>query len=265
MVTGIKQPSSFTIPKEVVDKIGADALNSIMALPFSDFKGLLSDALRKPAIGTNLYDNTTGATGAGGGSLSGGTFTMVYTDDTMTKDFTSNEIAELNMVKKNMSHVYRKSVLNVLGVEEIRIDGLIIAGGIFTSLLNNDRLKDIDVFLLDNPILKEFVKPRIASNFDKGNTSYLGNPMIEETYLERGSQYPIQFIFTKYKHRKELTDHFDYKHCVVTYDIMSDKMIISPYTYDCIKNKKLVVNNGKNIQLWREAKFLKRGFVKVAA
>lgn len=180
-------------------------------------------------------------------------------------NFLTDEIAQIGTIKGLIESVYIAQIMKKLDVDQIRMDGLYIAGGLFTSLITGDKIKDIDVFVLNNPILKNFILNQIDKTFHKGKADYLGNDQIEDVYLEKNSAHPIQFIFTKYNTREELIKHFDYKHCCVSYDVLSKKLFISPYTYDVIKNKKLIVNNGSNLQNWREEKFLKRGFTKVAA
>ena len=181
-----------------------------------------------------------------------------------TKDFTSQELQEISVIKGMIESVYLPSINKVLGVELIKMDGIIIAGGMFTSLITHHKIKDIDVFLLANPVLKGFVEDRIGKSFVKGDSDYLGNPMIEDVYVEKGSNVPIQFIFTKYRTREELIKHFDYKHCCISYDVLAQKLFVSPYNYACAKQKKLIVNNLTNIKPYREDKFLRKGFVKEA-
>lgn len=184
---------------------------------------------------------------------------------TPEKYFNKDEIAKLETIKQLIESIYVPQILKKLGVDEIRMDGLVIAGGLFTSLITGDKVKDIDVFVLNNGVLRSFAMAQIQNDFRKGNAEYLGNPDIQDVYLETGSTHPIQFIFTKYNTREELINHFDYKHCCVSYDIKSKKLFISPQTYDMIVNKKLVINNSKNLQNYREEKFIRRGFTKVAA
>lgn len=58
----------------------------------------------------------------------------------------------------------------------------------------------------------------------------------------------------------EMIDFFDYKHCQPYYDLLTDKLYISPKQFDAIMHKKLV-KNPKSVQTFsRENKFLERGW-----
>lgn len=148
---------------------------------------------------------------------------------------------------------------NIMQLKEVaRGTGLllpshIIAGGFFSSIYWNVEPKDIDFFFLDG---KSFTLGH--SEIKEHNVEYLKNPMIEKVVSVNGTM--NQFIYTKYKTRKELIDHFDMLHCCVSYDSAEDKLYISPAALHAIKTKTIRPNGSKNISQWRIDKMLERGW-----
>lgn len=131
----------------------------------------------------------------------------------------------------------------------------IIAGGFFASIFWNQEPRDIDVFYLDGDG-EDLHIPKENVSLKEGE--YLKNPMI--TKVASFSVTKRQFIFTKYKTRRELIDHFDMLHCCVSYDVKEDKLYISPAALEAIKHK-AIKSNGKNkIAQWRLDKMLSRGW-----
>jgi hypothetical protein len=149
-------------------------------------------------------------------------------------------------------------------------DRFVIAGGCFTSILLNENVNDFDLFLLgyDEDLLKdshiakqldekENREPGRFYTFDHAN--YTKNPNILKTYLDTHSR--IQYIFTKYKTRKELVGHFDFVHCGISYDLGEDKLYITREAYDVNMLKKLIVSKSAPfISQSRIEKFKRRGF-----
>ena len=158
---------------------------------------------------------------------------------------------------------------------------VVIAGGFFTSFLQNDKFKDIDIFILNNDVsvyndLTQGFKNQEETNknFAMGSSSirtewsrsqmmnYMHNPNIVDVINNHHTQ--AQYILTKYKSREELLSHFDYKHCKVSYVPQEDKLYINRETFDCIKTKTLKWNN-KQLdnpqQIYRKNKFLNTGWV----
>ena len=171
---------------------------------------------------------------------------------------------------------------------------VVIAGGFFTSYLQNDKFKDIDIFVLNNDVsvyndLTNGFKEQDAKNTIKKNMmaqtgvstlddldfladpqewsrseimAYMHNPEIVDVINNNVTK--AQYILTKYKTREELLSHFDYKHCKVSYVPVEDKLYINRETFDCIKTKTLKWNN-KQLdnpqQIYRKNKFLNTGWV----
>lgn len=131
----------------------------------------------------------------------------------------------------------------------------IIAGGFFASIFWNQEPRDIDVFYLDGDG-EDFHTPDALKDAE-----YLKNPMI--TKVASFSVTKRQFIFTKYKTRRELVDHFDMLHCCVSYDVKEDKLYISPAALDAIKHKAILPNGKNTIKKWRLDKMMSRGWTMV--
>lgn len=134
----------------------------------------------------------------------------------------------------------------------------IIAGGFFASIFWNQEPRDIDIFYLDGDG-EDFHIPKENISLKEGE--YLKNPMI--TQVASFSVTKRQFIFTKYKTRRELVDHFDMLHCCVSYDVKEDRLYISPASLDAIKHKAIKPNGKNKIKDWRLDKMMKRGWTMV--
>lgn len=154
---------------------------------------------------------------------------------------------------------------------------VVIAGGFFTSVLQNKPFKDIDIFVLNNDTT---VYNELTGGFHNASAptqvnmtehgimrrsemmSYMHNTNILDVINNTKTQ--AQYILTKYQTREELLNHFDYKHCKVSYVPEEDKLYINRETFDCIKNKILKWNN-KQLeqpnQIYRKNNFLNQGWV----
>lgn len=147
---------------------------------------------------------------------------------------------------------------------------LVIAGGAFPDWFHRTRNgpKDIDVFVLHDETAKNKLRPYLGSNgFQKKDLEYLkqtnpGATHIQEVWEGNAISHDIkyQFIFTDYWSREELIKEFDYKHCMVSYDVGKNHIYITRAIYDAIAKKQLIVNNDNRIAEWRRNKFLKRGY-----
>lgn len=131
----------------------------------------------------------------------------------------------------------------------------IIAGGFFASIYWNEQPKDIDFFFLDRQ--KQSLMQNI-DNIKEHNVEYLKNPMVEKVLTINGTK--NQFIYTKYRTRKELIDHFDMIHCCVSYDSVENKLYISPAALESIRTKTIRPNGSKKIAQWRIDKMIQRGW-----
>jgi len=166
-------------------------------------------------------------------------------------------------VKKSIrSHIEKH-----MPTHDFDMSGVVIAGGCFASMLNEEVVKDFDIFLLNNSrnelalnllTVKESALSPTSTKIN--GKEYFKNDKIEKT-LSLGRTAPaLQYIYTKYNTRKELIDSFDFKHCCVSYDYANDKMFMSREVFNLIKSKTLRPNSDKAIELWRYEKFWQRGW-----
>lgn len=166
----------------------------------------------------------------------------------------AKELISSLIIKRNLfSDAYPYQTSNV-----------VIAGGFFSSTLLNKPFKDIDIFVLngDRKVF-DIMAHRFFAHGDEGWTrsemmNYAHGPKIMNVLNNKRTQ--AQYILTDFKTRQELLEHFDYKHCTVSYVPSVDKLYITRETFDCIWDKVLKVNNEKGLQKWREDKFLREGW-----
>ena len=153
-------------------------------------------------------------------------------------------------------------------------DRFIIAGGCFTSILQDSKPNDYDLFILgyshdqlnyeNNSIQIELntiadIDPSRFAIFD--HAGYERNPNILKTFLDKKTR--IQYIFTSYKTRKELVDHFDFVHCCISFDIGKNKLYLSKETYDLNMHKVLKKNpTSEKIHQDRINKYVNRGWTR---
>ena len=177
------------------------------------------------------------------------------------KLFSDGERLQIMEVKKSI----RSHIKKHMPTYDFDMSGVVVAGGCFASMMNDEVVKDFDIFLLNNS-RNELALNLLASNeFTSNPTStkingkeYIKNDKIEKTVsLGRTA---LQYIYTKYNTRKELIDSFDFKHCCVSYDYANDKLFISREVFDLIKSKTLEHNTDKPPAYWRYEKFWQRGW-----
>jgi hypothetical protein len=217
---------------------------------------------------------------------------QLQTDLLRSKLFNYDERMKLAEVKRKVLEMFHSRLAEERAIPFHR-EKLVIAGGCFASLINDDPIYDVDVFLLDDqynhglakgmaetymseeavtvpnvPVMSSAntVVGHISLNSRKhmsktvkiGNSNYMENDKIEQTIFFKHSK--MQYITTKYKTREELINHFDFKHCCVSYDFATDKLYITREVYDLIKNKRLLQNGIKRPAHWRFEKFYNRGW-----
>jgi hypothetical protein len=165
-----------------------------------------------------------------------------------------------SMAKSHMQWVLNEKILDDVG------HYLVVSGNAFTSWHDQSELKDIDVFVLGDDVAKHQLRTYLANRgFKHKDIEYLkqtnpGATHVQEVWeaVSHGKKY--QFIFTDYWNRKDLIKEFDYKHCMVSYDVGKDMIYITRSIYDAIDHKQLIVNNERRVAEWRRYKFLDRGF-----
>lgn len=148
---------------------------------------------------------------------------------------------------------------------------VVLAGGVFTSWHHNEKIKDIDVFILyDNNrhMIKHDLQMKVGFQFEVGSWQNKSdykrdNKNITEIYEAKGkNNLTYQLIFTNYTKREELISHFDFLHCTPNY--YNSNLYVRRDAFEAIRDKKLIVHNKNNQVEWRKHKFLtKRGFTEV--
>ena len=176
------------------------------------------------------------------------------------KLFDYNEQVHISNIKRKI----HKHIFDHLNSFSFNMEKVVIAGGCFASLINDEEIRDIDVFMLENEanhlVVKNIIdmESRDPSKVTVGNNEYMDNEKIVETISFYANK--IQLITTKYKTREELIDHFDFKHCCISYDYSTNKLFLSREAFDLCKRKMLVANKNKTPAYWRYEKFWKRGW-----
>jgi hypothetical protein len=175
--------------------------------------------------------------------------------------FTTSEVDKILHIKS----MARSNMDYIIGDDDSYMKlHLVMAGGAFVSWFYNQTPKDIDIFVLDDENCKRLLRDRLTDlKFKSKDLEYMkqtndGAKHVQEVWegTHRGRVY--QFIFTDCKTREELLADFDYKHCMVSYK--TDHIYITRTIYDAIEDKKLITNNAKTKTIWREEKFLRKGW-----
>lgn len=173
------------------------------------------------------------------------------------------------------THTEKSKILNLKDKAKARLEvlfekdsfvmlHLVVAGGAFVSWFYNKIPKDIDVFVLDDVNAKRLVRENLElRGFKSKDIEYMkqtndGAKHVQEVWEGTFMGCVYQFIFTDCKTREELLADFDYKHCTVSYQ--KDKLYITRNAYDAISDRKLITNNEKTKTIWREEKFLCKGW-----
>jgi hypothetical protein len=152
-------------------------------------------------------------------------------------------------------------------------EGLILAGGCFSSFFHRQEAKDYDVFVLKDKnfnttrhAIDKFILDHEFSTasprFRIGNSAYINNQNNENKIIKTifDTQTKVQFIITEFTTREELIGHFDCEHACVSFDIHDEKLYISRSTYDCIENKLIRRHKDNTILDWRKQKFKALGW-----
>lgn len=147
------------------------------------------------------------------------------------------------------------------------INGTFISGGSIVSLLLNEPVNDYDMYFTNETTMNFFTDWVTAKTNNKMvqdvNANYDGfllkGKVITPNAITLTNKF--QMITVLCGEPKIVTDTFDYEHCRAFYVPAEDKLFISPNTYTCIMNKKLV-KHGPERKHSREDKFIKRGWSK---
>lgn len=146
-----------------------------------------------------------------------------------------------------------------LRLNEIFKKNVVIAGGCFTSWYHGEHPKDYDIFVIgdieEQTKVKNILESMLVGLVDTTETYRRDNDKIIGVWQDKNHN---QIIYTHYKTRQELIEHFDFTHCMISY--YEDKIHLTRKTFDAIANKHLIPNQKDRIAQWRIEKFKSRGF-----
>lgn len=180
--------------------------------------------------------------------------------------FNTSESAAIYRLKNTIKDYWNTATGRQVAFNLLTQDSIVIAGGCFTSLLRDEPPKDIDIFVLDNLEAMKLAHLHIDDGdhtdsdpqYDKSASKLNTNIVNVVNKTINGIKY--QWIFTRYKTRQELINHFDFVHTKVSYDPIADKLYLSPETYHAIMNKELAKNGNNVVAIWRFDKFKNKGW-----
>lgn len=175
--------------------------------------------------------------------------------------FTEADCREIHLLKSRVEVLYSQIVLPKL--ISMRLDNVcrtIIAGGWFTSVINKETPRDIDVFFLDHTGKLNNDRYNSYINIDKDSqVQYMNNPHVKKAFTIKDC--PINFIYTDYEMPVDVIKEFDFLHCCVTYLTDMNKLVLSKDTFEAIKQKHLIINDKTRTPYpFRVNKFKERGF-----
>ena len=171
--------------------------------------------------------------------------------------FRTNDLTAIARMKKAAA-----GLIENFNLPEHEMDKVVVAGGCFTSIFHHEMVKDYDVFILDDAKLNSTLSRALdympSDRKVESDLNYLNNDRknIKRIVLDKVTK--VQYIVTDYKTRQELLDSFDAEHACVSF--VRDKLYFTQETFDCIKNKRVKPHKGNKIAVWRQDKFIKRGF-----
>lgn len=187
------------------------------------------------------------------------------------------DVDKINLVKKYLKLKYESFCLDLMAesalsgskLENVSLtSGTYIAGGAIASLLLNEPVNDFDVYFTDDNTCKYF--NNLVNNSVEGlvkdiNENYFGTLIKGKVITSNAITLKNNFqLITKLSGEpKHVTSTFDFEHCRAYYVPAEDKLFISPLTYNCIMNRKLMVHNKDTYSTNRLNKFRDRGWTQV--
>jgi hypothetical protein len=190
-------------------------------------------------------------------------YNQLEKEEAAKKLFSIKETLMLTAIKNDLHKLYHNQ-RTIMEQQTWNRDRMVIAGGCFASMIIGEEVKDYDVFLLDdehNARIMHYMetKWRDIESVHIGSSGYMNNDRIKKTMFFEQSK--CQYILTNFKTREELIEHFDFKHCRVSYDLMTEKLFITRETMDLILNKELDPSRPDDLpKQWRYEKFRERGW-----
>jgi hypothetical protein len=148
------------------------------------------------------------------------------------------------------------------------LENFYVAGGAIPSLLQGEEVKDIDIYCRDSATSKHFLTwieqhhSYLIDTVDEKYREVMGKDglMITENAMTLKLGSKVQLITIHYGKPEDVTATFDFEHCTTTYDILTDKLMMSRLQFDCIIKKHLIVRNTNAFTIGRFKKFLSRNY-----
>ena len=190
--------------------------------------------------------------------------------------FTDRELTEIQSLKMLGYGQFRDicvrlktdSQKNPKTLEDILLNHIVITGGYFASLLQIEKINDIDVYLLDyEGLLVDLEEEGYVYFRDMiikaGYRIIPGNghkhtldKKITDVFTVEGTKY--QFMVTDHVSREELLAGFDYKHCTISWH--KGKLYLTETAFHAAARKILIINNKESVTEKRREKFIARGY-----
>lgn len=158
--------------------------------------------------------------------------------------FSEIEKANILRTKETLKSLLNKDPFYLL-LNKTVMNNCFVAGGIFATLLREEKYNDIDVFF------RYYSSREDMRSYLKNNLSSLSKfPSVEETnssakYAITVRESGVSYIVEQKSicgSPETIKKSFDFVHCLAHYCMNADKLFISKYTYDACMNKWLIVN-----------------------
>ena len=177
--------------------------------------------------------------------------------------FTLAEKTKILKLKTNLSLVFNNKLKEIDDTPFTRMirTNCIITGGAISSVFHDQKINDIDLYAKDNVIsIKDYIITQMP-NYIKQYTSYdmlqKNVPAITENAVTFAND--LQFIYID--KAEKCRAQFDFIHCMPWFDILTQKLYISPEQYSSIANKRLIPNpHGQEVKFRRIDKYTLRGW-----
>jgi hypothetical protein len=187
----------------------------------------------------------------------------------MTLGFTEKEIAKILITKSRLKTMFEtESIVTAWGHLVLMVaSNLFVTGGAIASLLNDDPLKDIDVYCKDHTtidVISNFLLSHekdiqdVDEQYREVEIWKIPGKMVTENSITMNNKF--SFITRTHGSPAEIKTSFDFLHCTPHFDPSENKLHISRAQYDSIVTKTLVVNNPEKVTRWRTEKFSQRGW-----
>ena len=185
--------------------------------------------------------------------------------------FTEQETAKIVITKSRLKTMFEtEAAITSWGhhvLNSMVARNLFVTGGAFASLLNDDPLKDIDVYC-KNPTTMDAISGLLMSHekdIQEVDEQYrevecwkIPGKMVTEKSITMNNKF--SFITMNHGSPAEIKASFDFLHCTPHYEPSFNQLYMSRAQYDSIVTKTLVVNNPEKVTTWRTEKFSQRGW-----